>query len=283
MGFGTTAMNQENLYRPPNRALPTWYLTLKGAVGAWYFRQKRHWKWLRAGRHLAAAQHAPLPVEVFAHATPLFRDLPQVDMYLQENKVTNLRLAAARVDGVVIPPGGCFSFWYCVGNPSARRGFLPGLVLRRGKVGVGVGGGLCQMGNLLHWMALHSPLRIAERHRHSYDVFPDQARTLPFGSGATLAWNYVDLQLHNHGDIPLQLAVWLSPTHLHGSIRAAAPLDTYYEVEEQNHLIRHEPWGGYSRHNQLLRHCRRKNDQSLLHSEIAVENHALMMYQPFLA
>jgi vancomycin resistance protein VanW len=29
-----------------------------------------------------------------------------------------------------------------------------------------VGGGLCQFTNLLHWVALHSPLEIAEHHHH---------------------------------------------------------------------------------------------------------------------
>ncbi len=33
---------------------------------------------------------------------------------------------------------------------------------------------MCQFTNLLHWMALHSPLTVTEHHRHSgLDLFPD--------------------------------------------------------------------------------------------------------------
>ena len=39
-------------------------------------------------------------------------------------------------------------------------------------------------------MTLHTPLQVTERYRHSYDVFPDADRKLPFGSGATCAYNY---------------------------------------------------------------------------------------------
>lgn len=46
--------------------------------------------------------------------------------------------------------------------------------LSRGEVVRGVGGGLCQLANLLYWMSLHTPLEIAERHQHSFDPFPDE-------------------------------------------------------------------------------------------------------------
>lgn len=44
-------------------------------------------------------------------------------------------------------------------------------------------------------MVLHSELTVIERWRHSFDVFPDVNRTIPFACGATLSYNYVDLQL----------------------------------------------------------------------------------------
>lgn len=189
---------------------------------------------------------------VFQHDSLLLRPLKGVDMYLQYNKVTNLRLAAERLNNLVVQPGETFSFWRLVGKPTARRGFLEGLVLENGRVAKGIGGGLCQMGNLIYWMALHSPLTVTERWRHSYDVFPDVGRTAPFGSGATLAWNYIDLQLKNNTDEPFQLCIWLTETHLHGAIRSARAPEFHYEIEERNHVIRHEPQGSYSRHNQLI-------------------------------
>ena len=47
-----------------------------------------------------------------------------------------------------------------------------------------MGGGLCQLANLLYWMALHTPLAVVERHHHSFDPFPDENRTLPSGRAA---------------------------------------------------------------------------------------------------
>lgn len=203
-------------------------------------------------------------------------------MYLQYNKVTNLRLAAAKINDLVIQPGETFSFWKTVGNPKAYRGYLEGLVLENGRIGKGIGGGLCQMGNLLYWMALHSPLTVTERWRHSYDVFPDEGRSLPFGSGATLAYNYIDLQLRNDTGQSFQICIRLSDTHLHGQIRSTEPLNERYEVFEQEHSIRHEPWGGYSRHNRIARRVFEVATGVLLREEPVTENHALMMYQPFL-
>jgi hypothetical protein len=78
--------------------------------------------------------------------------------------VRNLRLAVPRVDGTVIPPGKRFSFWRAIGPTSTRKGYAEGLVLWKGEARAGVGGGLCQLSNHLHWMALHSPLVVAERH-----------------------------------------------------------------------------------------------------------------------
>lgn len=77
-------------------------------------------------------------------------------MELQRNKLVNLRLASAQINGLVVQPGETFSFWKLVGEPSAKRGYLDGLVISAGKLGRGVGGGLCQLANLIHWLVLNS-------------------------------------------------------------------------------------------------------------------------------
>lgn len=255
---------------------------LRRRIGRWFYIQKRLFMWAVGVQKFAFQRGEPLETTVFQHQSPLLRRLKNVDIYLQHNKVTNLRLAAANIDGLLIKPGETFSFWRLTGRPTARRGYLEGLVLENGKTGKGIGGGLCQMGNLLYWMALHSPLTVTERWRHSYDVFPDENRTLPFGSGATLAYNYIDLQLRNDTQQTFQLRVWLSETDLHGEVRSTEPCEERREVFEKKHLIRHEPWGGYSRHNYIFRKVYSTKTNELLREEQVAENHALMMYQPFL-
>ena len=106
-------------------------------------------------------------------------------MQYQYNKITNLRLAAARrLDGVVLRSGGGRVQLLAADRTSLRRkGYLDGIVLSAGPpFRPGVGGGLCQMSNLIFWMTLHTPLTVVERYRHSYDVFPDCGRTQPFGT-----------------------------------------------------------------------------------------------------
>ncbi len=203
-------------------------------------------------------------------------------MQLQRNKITNLKLAVAHIQRVVIWPGETFSFWKLVGQPTRRKGYLTGLVLQDGKATAGTGGGLCQLGNLIYWMALHSPLEVKERYRHGFDVFPDVNRTIPFGCGATLSYNYIDLQLHNPTEQAYQLVFRFTDTHLQGQIRSAGEPKLAYKVYESNHLMRGEIWGGYTRHNQIRRKVLDKETGEEQADEWITENHAIMMYNPLL-
>ena len=171
---------------------------LRLALGGAYYGTLRKLLWIKERSSFTRERcEAILPYSAASHKTPLMRRLRDVDMWMQENKVTNLRLASARVNGIVLHPGQTFSYWYLIGRPTARKGYLPGMLLRNGRAVAGVGGGLCQLSNLIFWMTLHTPLTVTERHRHGYDVFPDSDRTQPFGSGATCFYPYGDLMIRN--------------------------------------------------------------------------------------
>ncbi|SFR17260.1 VanW family protein, partial [Desulfoscipio geothermicus] len=142
-------------------------------------------------------------------------------------------------------------------------------------------GGLCQLSNLIYWMTLHTPLTVTERWRHSYDVFPDSHRTQPFGSGATVAYNYIDLQIRNDTNTDFQLLVWVGDTHLHGEWRSERPAQLRYEIYEAGHRITREWWGGYLRHN-VIRRKIYDGENNLVADELVAENHAVMMYEPML-
>lgn len=222
-----------------------------------------------------------MPNRIIKHRSVLLRKLKDVDMYLQHNKVTNLELACERINGIVIEPGQTFSLWKLVGTPSARRGYKEGLVLHNGSIGKGIGGGLCQLGNLLYWMILHSELAITERWRHGYDVFPDVSRTIPFGCGATLAYNYIDLQFRNDTDQAYQLFVGCDNTHLNGELLCADDPCRAYEVYETDHQFKLQWWGGYTRHNRIWRSVTDSTSNEVWR-ELLTENHAIMMYSPLL-
>jgi len=53
---------------------------------------------------------------IFKHRTPLLRQLKDVEMELQINKITNLKIAAKRLDGIVLQPGETFSYWRLIGS-----------------------------------------------------------------------------------------------------------------------------------------------------------------------
>ena len=219
--------------------------------------------------------------EYYAHQTPLLRKLKDVEMHLQYNKITNLKIAVPRVNYVTIYPGETFSFWKLVKKPTKRKGYLKGMVLQNGTFKAGTGGGLCQLSNLIYWMTIHTPLTVVERHRHGYDVFPDSNRTQPFGSGATCFYNYGDLIIKNNTHQPFQLVLEVTEKELKGAWKSSIPPDCKYEVYEREHMIQPEYWGGYTRHNLIYRKKYDLNN-TLIDDEFVVENHAVMMYSPLL-
>lgn len=250
-------------------------------LGREYHIARRKANWLFGSRQWAttrdvlAASHRK-----FSHQSLILRPLRDVDMVLQHNKRRNLELALAQLDRILIRPGETMSVWKLVGRPTRRKGYLEGLVLNQGRISRGTGGGLCQLGNLLFWMAAHSPLTISERWRHGFDVFPDVNRTIPFGAGATLAYNYVDLQITNNTPYCFAIHLWLDDIHLHGELCCDEDYDCIYSVEERHHRIQQQIWGGYSRHNQLYRICTASDGGKT--EQLLVENHAIMMYEPLL-
>ncbi|MGH3414635.1 MAG: VanW family protein [Marmoricola sp.] len=182
-------------------------------------RLRRHLAWRMSGDRWARRRPVGrLPFRVKRHSSLLLRQLGEEEMWLQHNKVANLRLAAACVDGVVIGPGETFSFNRLVGNCTRRRGFVEGMRLTNGRAHPGVGGGICQLANLLHWMFLHSALTVVERSEHSFDPFPDNGRVLPWGVGCSIVWNYVDLVVRNDTGARFAVHVQVGERHLEGEL-----------------------------------------------------------------
>ena len=248
-------------------------------ISLWKVQAIRHIQNLRGKENIAKEKQAqPLPVLVYAHKSLIRRQLGEVDMRLQENKAVNLGLAAPKVDGVLIRPGETFSFWALVGNTTARRGYKEGLTLSKGKALAGVGGGLCQFSNLLHWLALHSPLEVAELHHHDdYDLFPDFGRQVPFGCGTSIQFNNLDYRLRNGTGNTFQLRAWTTGTHLYGELRAAQPLPLRWHVAETQRRFVREPDGLY-RENVVERRAVDPVTGNAVLRETLRHSHAKVMY-----
>ena len=255
---------------------------LRLRLGRAYYAGRRYLLWCSPRfRWARKRQKELLPCLQMAHATPLRRQLRGEELQWQENKVVNLRLAVARLDGLVIAPGETFSYWRLIGKPTARKGYREGMVLFLGQIGGDIGGGLCQLSNLIFWMTLHTPLTVVERYRHSHDVFPDAGRTQPFGSGATCAYPHRDLMICNDTEQPFQLCLRVTETHLEGEWRAVKEPKFSYRVLEKDAYMQQASWGGYVRHNRLYRHILDRAG-ALLDEQFLYENNAIMMYSPLL-
>jgi vancomycin resistance protein VanW len=209
------------------------------------------------------------------HSSPLFRKLGDSDPDLQKGKVENLRLAIKSLQGLVIPPGKTFSFWAIVGAASQKRGYVDGMLLSDGRVIKGIGGGLCQLSNLLYWLFLHSPVEIIERKHHSRDVFPDSGRTVPFGTGATIFYNLIDLKIKNTFSYPIQLKLWLSDSQLKGQILSSHRLAEKCHLIEKYHYFIQTPKGVY-RYNEVWNEISIQG--KLARSEKVMTNCAPVMY-----
>lgn len=178
---------------------------------------------------------APLPALVCRHNSLIRRTLGRVDPVLQDNKAVNLALAAPKINGILIRPGETFSFWHLVGRPSVANGYRTGMVIANAQTGEAIGGGMCQFSNLIHWMVLHAPLTITEQHHHDqFDLFPDFGRQVPFGTGTSIFYNYLDYRFRNDTEQTYQLLVHTTPTHLCGELRTDAPLAVKYHIAAEN-------------------------------------------------
>lgn len=251
-------------------------------LSVWQKRIQRYWKWsFSSERYAKAFLKEKLPFRVKKHQSVLLKrlGLNEGQMQWQYNKTQNLALAIRPIDHLLIAPGETFSFCRRVGLPTKRKGYLLGMELSRGEARAGIGGGICQISNLIHWLVLHSPLRVIERYHHSFDPFPDEGRVLPFGSGATVFYNYRDYQFRNETPYTFQLILWLTPKLLEGELRVSQELPYSYHVYEKEHAFL-KIKNRYYRKNEIWRQRIDKSTGRILEEEQLTRNFAEVRYVP---
>lgn len=248
-------------------------------ISVWKGRTLRKGKDLLSGQRFAREKSLePLAVCVVKHSSLIRRRLGNVDMELQENKAVNLALAAPRVSGILIRPGEIFSFWGLVGKASARQGFREGLTISSGRTYRGIGGGLCQLTNLIHWMVLHTPMTIVEHHHHDgMDLFPDFNRQIPFGTGTSICYNYLDYRFRNDTDATYQLMVWVDGEYLRGELRSDSPQKWKYHIKAEGEGFVREN-GVVYRVGRVWREAIDPTTGNRVERKLIRENHAKVMY-----
>ena len=114
-------------------------------------------------------------------------------------RMQNIKVAAAKFHGLVVPPGETFSFNDHLGPVTAANGFVEGLIISGDRTAVGIGGGVCQVSTTIFRTAFFSGLEIVERWAHGYRVSWYETNSLP-GLDATIYSPQVDFKFRNDTD-----------------------------------------------------------------------------------
>lgn len=215
---GRRILNQiaQSLNRPPQRALVEWQkgivriipsregleVEVEETLKAWAERLKRgQWETLPL---IATEVQPEVKTEdvasidgVVGKATTYFRTK-------ERNRSHNIRLAASKLDHVLIRPGETISFNNIVGPRTPRQGFRVARVLVQGLFTQDFGGGVCQVAGTLYLAALRAGMEVVQRYRHSRPI-----AYLPPGLDAAVNFGSLDLKLRNPFDTPLYLRTFV--------------------------------------------------------------------------
>lgn len=197
---------------------------------------------------------------------------------LQLGKEANIAVASSALDGLVVVPNETFSYHHVVGRTTKRRGFRKGMELQNGDTAGSWGGGLCQVSNSFYWVAVRAGMRIVERHRHGLDLFPDHERTVPFGCGATVVYNYADFRFENPLPQPVMLRARVQGGAFVSELWTTGDPGFRFEVEEVDHRFYRDD-EGWMRENRLRRRVRRPSGELVSDVEIA-HNTGRVRYEP---
>ena len=129
------------------------------------------------------------------------------------SRAQNLRIAAEKLDGVVLLPGERFSFNDFVGERSAANGFLEAGVYFQGRHEIDFGGGVCQVSTTLCNAVLFADLKVEKRGNHTFLV-----PYVPIGRDAAVAYGELDFVFVNTHETPIALDSHWQPGKLTFSV-----------------------------------------------------------------
>jgi vancomycin resistance protein YoaR len=110
----------------------------------------------------------------------------------------NLKLAASKVNGIVLKPGQEWSFNTQVGERSQKMGYKVAHVISEGEMVDGLAGGTCQISTTVFGAAFFAGLDIVKTTNHSRP-----SAYTPLGFDATVVWPSTDLVLKNPYEFPV--------------------------------------------------------------------------------
>lgn len=137
----------------------------------------------------------------------LFRDLLGSQTtyfpYSVPNRVSNINLAASKLNGIVLNPGDSLSYNTTLGQRTLDAGFLEAGAYSDGEVVEEVGGGICQVSSTLYCAEVMANLETVNRTNHYFRV-----DYLPIGFDATVSWPNPDFVFRNNRDYPVKIVTY---------------------------------------------------------------------------
>ncbi len=133
--------------------------------------------------------------ELVSEGTTSFTNWPK-------ERAHNIRLAASKFHGLVIPPGEVFSFNENLGEVSKEAGYEEWYTIFPEETRMAVGGGICQVATTCFRAAFWGGYPILERHPHAYRVYRYEP---PLGLDATVFQPRIDLKFVN--DTPYHILI----------------------------------------------------------------------------
>ncbi|WP_333691924.1 VanW family protein [Chloroflexus sp.] len=117
-------------------------------------------------------------------------------------RVTNIQAGMRLLHGILIPPGGEFSFNQTIGRIDSSNGFVEGYAIIQNRTQLEWGGGICQDSTTVFRAAFWAGLPITERWGHSFYIsWYDRYGYGPYGNGpgmdATIFTGGPDLKFLN--------------------------------------------------------------------------------------
>jgi hypothetical protein len=133
----------------------------------------------------------------------LFRDLIGTrTTYVRGSvdRLNNVRISGAAINGVILLPGEEFSFNGVVGRRTFDRGYRSAPMIVEGVFVPAIGGGVCQTSSTLFAAIKPSELLVTEQRPHSRSI-----PYLPRGWDAAVAWDKLDFKFVNNTEYPIRI------------------------------------------------------------------------------
>ena len=175
-------------------------------------------------------------------------------------RISNVKLASAAFNGVVLNSGDVFSYNETVGQRTAAKGYKPAPAYVQGETVDEIGGGVCQPSSTLYLACLRANLEITERYAHRY-----VPTYIGKGMDATVSWGGPDYKFTNNTDYPIKietvyekgyLTVRILGTNLDGTYvkmtyeqLSSTPFEVVYEDDPAlapgEEVVKVTPYTGY--------------------------------------